>query len=244
MLSSFSFRLFRTPKIQKKIENSWFYIKSTIINRIKRHSYGFSIYFCRKHVSMRRYSCLFLIVFLSSGMAIYSQEWTAEDSLWMQRVQNGTEKIRLNEATRKAIESGTLIRDPSVLQQFKSNPLEMPIVKSFEGITAPKNQLRPQDLPVSVYKIYIQNLNLNLKDSIPAIRPEALGFNAKTIAELKTLDANTPRKATVDDPFTIRPGATGSFSAEDILRTILSPSHRAKKRNAKNANAWKTYTEY
>ena len=175
-------------------------------------------------------------------MAIYSQEWTVEDSLWMQRVQNGTEKIRLNEATRKAIESGTLIRDPAVPKQFKSSPLEMPIVKSFERITAPANQLRPQDLPVSVYKIYIQNLNL--KDSLPAIRPEAFGFSAKTGADLKTLDKQTPRKATVDDPFTIRSGASGGFSAEDILRTIFWPSHRAKKRNAKNANAWKTYNEY
>ena len=191
---------------------------------------------------MGKYYGLFFIIFAGSHIAIYSQDRTAEDSLWIQRMQNGTENIRLNEATRKAIESGTLIRDPLDAKQLIVNPPEMPIVKSFEGITAPENKPRPQNLPVSVYKIYVQNLNL--KDSLPAIRNEAIGLNAKTIAELKTLEANTPRKATVDDPFTIRSGSTAGFSAEDILRTIFWPSHRAKKRNAKNANAWKTYNEY
>ena len=182
-----------------------------------------------------------MIVFWGLCMAAYSQEWTAEDSLWMQRVQEGTETIRLNEATRKAIESGTLIRDPMFSKQLKSNPPEMPIFKSFEGITAPDNKLKPQDLPVSVYKRYVQNMDM--KDSLPVIRNEAFSLSGKQIEELKALDKLTPRKATVDDPFTIRSGASGSFSAEDILRTIFWPSHRAKKRNAKNANAWKTYNE-
>ena len=191
---------------------------------------------------MRKYNCLFIIVFWGLCIAVYSQEWTAEDSLWMQRVQEGTKTIRLNEATRKAIESGTLIRDPMFSKQLKSSPSEMPIIKSFEGITAPVNKPKPQDLPLSVYKIYVQNLNM--KDSLPVVPKMALSLSAEQIAELKNLDKLTPRKATVDDPLTIRSGASGSFSAEDILRTIFLPSHRAKKRNAKNANAWKTYNEY
>ena len=191
---------------------------------------------------MGKYYGLFFIIFAGSHIAIYSQGRTAEDSLWIQRMQTGTESIRLNEATRKAIESGTLIRDPLDAKQLKVNPPEMPIVKSFEGITAPENKPRPQDLPVSVYKIYVQNLDM--KDSLSAIRNEALGWNVNMIAGLKDLDKLTPRKATVDDPFTIRSGASGGFSGEDILRTIFWPSHRAKKRNAKNANAWKTYNEY
>jgi len=195
---------------------------------------------------MNKYNCLFLIIFLSSGMDIYAQEWTAEDSLWIKRVQNGTEQIRLNDATRKAIESGTLIRDPLSTQPLKTHPAEIPIVKSFEGITAPENKRKPTELPVSVYKIYVQNQYLQYrKDSLPVIRQEATRFNAKTIEELKQLDALTPRKATVDDPVTIGSGGGGgSFSAEDILRSIFWPSHRAKKRNAKNATAWKTYNEY
>jgi hypothetical protein len=191
---------------------------------------------------MGKSNCLFMIVFFSVCMSVYSQEWTAEDSLWMQRVQEGTEIIRLNEATRKAIDSGTLIRDPFVSKQLKSSPSEMPVFKSFEGITAPENKPKPHDLPLSVYKRYVQSLNM--KDSLPVVPKMAFSFSAEQVAELKNLDKLTPRKATVDDPFTIRSGASGSFSAEDILRTIFWPSHRAKKRNAKNANAWKTYNEY
>ena len=123
---------------------------------------------------MRKYYCLFFIVFLGSHWAIYSQELTAEDSLWIQRVQDGTENLQLNEATRKAIEAGTLIRDPFTTKQLKTNPSEMPIIKSFENITMPENRPNPQDLPVSVYKIYVQNLNL--KDSVPKIRKEATDF--------------------------------------------------------------------
>ena len=186
-----------------------------------------------------------MIVFFGSCLAVYSQDWTAEDSLWMQRIQNGTETIRLNEATRKAIESGTLIRDPLNTKELKDNPPEMPVVKSFEGITAPDNKPRPQDLPVSVYKIYVQEQFAKYyQDSLLDIRNEAIGLNVKMIGDLKNLDKLTPRKATVDDPFTIRSGASGSFSGEDILRTIFWPSHRAKKRNAKNANAWKIYNEH
>ena len=174
-------------------------------------------------------------------MVVFSQERTAEDSLWIQRLQNGTKSIRLNEATRKAIESGTLIRNPFDTQPMKMHPSELPIIKSFEGITAPENRPKPQELPVPLYNIHVHNQYLQFrKDSFPEIRKEAAGFN---MGDLKALEKLTPRKATVDDPTTIRPASAG-FSGEDILRSIFWPSHRAKKRNAKNANAWKTYNEY
>ena len=178
---------------------------------------------------MRKYYCLFFIVFLGSRWAIYSQEVTAEDSLWIQRIQDGTENIQLNEATRKAIESGTLIRDPFSTKQLKTSPSEMPIIKSFENITMPENRPKPQDIPISVYKIYVQHLNL--KDSLPAIGQGAAGFGAVYGGSEEVGKG-------------VGVGVSMGFSAEDILRAIFWPSHRAKKRNAKNANAWKTYNEY
>ena len=157
-------------------------------------------------------------------MALYAQEWTAEDSLWLQRVLNGTEQIHLNEATQKAIQSGTLIRDHSITEQLQVNPSEMQIVKHFEGITTTEIQRNyPVDVPVWA----------------PRINNNAFTFSAKTIEEFKALDILTPRKATVDDRSTLRSGSIG-ISFEDILRTIFWPSHRAKKRNAQNADAWKT----
>ena len=178
---------------------------------------------------MRKYYCLFFAVFLGSHWAIYSQELTVEDSLWIQRVQDGTENIRLNEATRKAIEAGTLIRDPLSTKQFKTNPSEMPIIKSFEGMTMPENRPKPQDMSIAVYKIYVQNLNL--KDSVPAIGQGATGFGA-VYGGSEEIGKG------------VGVGVSIGFDMENILRTIFWPSHRAKKRNAKNANAWKIYNEY
>ena len=189
---------------------------------------------------MRKLNCLFLIIIFNFGIAIYAQEWTVADSLWLQRVLNGKETIRLNIETQKAIESGTLIRNPHILEQLYISPVELPFIKSFENITAPESQrIPPHELPVPVYKLYI----LNHKDTLPKINKNAFTFSAKTMEELKALDKLTPRKSTVDDPTTLRSGSVG-VSFEDIVRSIFWPSHRAKKRNAKNANAWKTYNEY
>jgi hypothetical protein len=183
---------------------------------------------------------MFFIVVFGSHINIYAQEWTTKDSLWLQRVVNGNEKIRLNDATRKAINSGTLIRNPLVPEQLKSSPSEMPIVRSFEGITVPESKPKPHDVPVGVYKVWVSNR----KDTFPVIRTEAYKISKKFMEELKAKDMLTHRKTTVDDPFTLGSGGGGSTSFEDIFRTIFWPSHRAKKRNAKNANAWKTYNEY
>jgi hypothetical protein len=169
---------------------------------------------------------------------MYAQEWTKQDSAWLQRVLSGEEKLQLNEKTRRAIEAGTLISTDPAGRQMRQSPLEIPIYKSFEGITAPDaRRVSPHELPSSVYRLY----GLEVKDSIPDAT-RSTRFYGKTIAELKTLDAQTPRKATVNDN-SIRPGASVGFSSEDLLRTIFWPSHRAKKRNAKNANAYKTYNE-
>ena len=202
---------------------------------------------------MRPYYCLLFVIVLKSGSVIHAQEWTEQDSLWLQRVLNGTEKIQLNEETRKAIESGTFIHDPTVAKRMKSSPSEMPVIKSLEGMTAPQSKrISPTDLPPSVYKLY----GLEQIDTVPYRKiitmpkgSHATTINATTIWEMKMLDAVTNRKATVDDKMTIRPGSIGTSSGgggvsfEDILRTIFWPSHRAKQRNAKNANAWKTYNE-
>ena len=185
---------------------------------------------------MRRYYCLFLMIVMKSGIVIYAQQWTKQDSIWLLRVLNGTEKIQLNEETRKAIESGTLIHDPTVAKQLIISPKEFPVIESFEGITTPEfNRKLHVELAPPVYRLYL----LNHKYLLPDGRRATI-INVATIDDLKMLDAVTARKATVDDPFTIRSGG-GSFDFEDILRTIFWPSHRAKKRNAQHANAWKTY---
>lgn len=176
---------------------------------------------------------------LQTGILLHAQDkWTKQDSLWLQRVLSGNEKIQLNDQTKKAIESGTLLSpDPFLKEQIQMNSIELPIIKSFEGITAPENRRKqPHELSPQVYKLY----GLDAKDSVPDAT-RSTTFYGKTVLELKTLDVLTPRKATVDDKTTLRYGSGGSVVAEDVLRTIFWPSHRAKQRNKKKANTAKTY---
>lgn len=183
---------------------------------------------------MGKYCILIFILYTSTQLK--AQEWTAKDSLWLKRVLSGEEKLQLNDETKRAIESGSLLSpDPNIQEQMQMNPMELPIIKSFEGITAPeKKHKQLHELPPAVYKLY----GLDVKDSLPNAT-RSTTFYGKTIAELKALDKLTPKKATVNDKTTYSAGS--GFSAEDLLRTIFWPSHRAKKRNKKNANAWKTY---
>jgi len=189
---------------------------------------------------MERYYYLLLLLGLQTGTFLYAQDkWTKQDSIWLQRVLSGNQKIQLNDQTKKAIESGTLLSpDPFIKEQMQMKSAELPIMKSFEGITAPESRRKqkPHELPVPVYKQY----GMDQKDSLPNAT-RSTTFYGKTIIELKALDVLTPRKATVDDKTTLRYGAGGGFSAEDILRTIFWPGHRARQKNKKNANAYKTY---
>ena len=187
---------------------------------------------------MRRYYCLVMMIVCKSGMVIYAQEWTEQDSIWLQRVLNGTEKIQLNKETQKAIESGTFIHDPTISKQMKVSPQDYPIIESFEGIIKLESHYKhPTELPPAAFRFFV----FYPFDSLPDIS-NATKLSDANMAELKILLEASYKKATVDDPFTLRQGG-GSVSFEDILRTIFWPSHRAKMRNAKNANAWKTYNE-
>lgn len=185
---------------------------------------------------MEKYCILVFIICISTQ--IKAQEWTKKDSIWLKKILSGEEKLQLNDETKKAIESGTLLSpDPYIKEQMKMGQAELPIMKSFEGITAPESRRNKnlQELPPPVYKLY----GMDQKDSLPEIKRNATFYGEK-ISEFKTLEKLTPRKATVDDKSTLRYGSTG-FSAEDILRTMFWPSHRAKRRNNKKANSWKSY---
>ena len=75
----------------------------------------------------------------------------------------------------------------------------------------------------------------NNQDSIPALQM-ADAFNK----EMKALSKIYHQKTTVDDPQTLaNPHITLSFN--DILCYLFRPELRAKMRNKKHANAYKTY---
>jgi hypothetical protein len=194
---------------------------------------------------MRGYVLLLFILGLCSGVNVCAQEWSAQDSAWLRRVLSGKEELQLNDAVRKAIREGTLIStDPAFKQPIFSVPPELPVNKSFEHIAPPASQKKTMmELLPSVFILD----GLNAGDSLPYnVTPDILPYSttvSKSVAELRRLDALTPRKAVAGDPATVRSGSMG-FSGEELLHYIFSPSYRAKIRNRKHATARYSYNQY
>lgn len=193
---------------------------------------------------MEKRYVLFLYIGLQLCISVSAQEkWTKKDSLWLKRVLSGKEKVKLNDEALRAINSGTLISpSPTTKNQLKLSPLELPIDQTLDGITRPPTRLNIKSIPPSIFILY--NLNAGISpDTSPDWNTENKGscmLNDKDIEEQKRLMKMYVKKAAVDDPQTI-PSPGISFNAEDLLRTIFWPSHRAKKHNAKHANAYKNF---
>ena len=193
---------------------------------------------------MERRYVLFLVLGLQVCITASAQkDWSAKDSLWLQRVLSGQEKLKLNEETLRAIRSGTLITPaPTPEQQMKHSPLELPIVKSFDSIIRPESHRKLHLLPPSVFMLY--DLNKNNKSANDPDRgvnkAGGMMLSERQIEEMMILMKMNVKKTTVDDKQTL-PSPYITFDAEDIARTIFWPSHRAKKRNARNAQAYKQF---
>ena len=101
---------------------------------------------------MERRYVLFLVLGLQVCITALAQKnWSAKDSLWLQRVLSGQEKLKLNEETLRAIRSGTLINPTLTPDQTKHSPLELPIVKSFDSIIQPESHRALHLLPPYVF---------------------------------------------------------------------------------------------
>ncbi|MDR2470069.1 MAG: DUF4858 domain-containing protein [Tannerella sp.] len=197
-------------------------------------------------------TALFLTAFAWAGRT--QEGWTAQDSTWLRRVLSGKEKLQLNEETLKAIRAGTLLSPGfPTRDSLLAIDRELPIISAFGDIASPQTRdTFPSHLPPGVYFLYGLRGNPSLPSSAPspyvserdiAAARSNLRFSAQNVEELKRLEKLTPRKATVNDPATLRYGSF-SFSGDDLLQTLFRASHRAKKRNAKRAGASKIYRQY
>ena len=152
---------------------------------------------------------------------IYGQFAEAEkDTLRINEYQPEKQKIKLNEATMRAIKSGTLINFDGPKQANKPRPFvsKIPITKDFG--------LKP-----------VAGIPMEASDSIkipPRVFHE-LTFNYLPEKEIRAFKVSNKLEELRATP------AGFSFSAEDLLQSIFSKTARAKKRNLKKANAWKTY---
>jgi hypothetical protein len=175
----------------------------------------------------RRKTIILLFCCLQNTALIYAQ-WSKEDSVWLDKVLSGKETIKLNPDVLKAIESGTLLNTDIITpsEQMKTAPGHIPINKDFTEYLSPgkiqkdmeeARDVDPFSMPPAVFMRYGPEIFLQ-KDK----------FNAFMIPDRIKENAARP----------------SGHSFDDALRSIFSPSFRARERNRKNANAWKRYNDY
>ena len=82
-------------------------------------------------MQMYRLLLIGMLICLGGRSYVSAQQWTKKDSIWLQNVLSGKEKLELNPETKKAIESGELINldDASKMQMAPAEPL--PTTKDF-----------------------------------------------------------------------------------------------------------------
>lgn len=156
------------------------------------------------------------LICLNSTDYVFAQ-WTKKDSVWLQNILSGKEKLHLNPETMKAIQSGSLINpEKPANNMILSTP--SPIIKDFSAIIQPvdtgKKMPDYRSMPPSVFMKYG-----------PGYIDEPLSF--KIMRGL--IKQEYPRSL------------SSGISFGDILDQAFLPSARAKRRNAKRSGTWKNY---
>ncbi len=182
-------------------------------------------------------------------------QWTERDSLWLKGVLAGSDTIRLNPETMRAIREGSLIRPDDARPELLQAPAALPIIKDFTGVGIPdsfRREVDPATVPAAVYS----HQQLSESDSVPDINREAYTTKesfapkdwkriGKSPVSVKGGGQNLFSSDVKDGQ---RRGSVGAsvrvdFSFEDWLRYLFWPSEREKKKNRKRAENLQYYTE-
>jgi hypothetical protein len=170
---------------------------------------------------------LLLLIYVYQTGDLYAQ-WTKEDSVWLDGVLSGKETIKLRPEFQQAIESDDLIHTgvASPARQLIVAPGGVSVSKDFTEYLRPAKipkspedagDVDPYSMPPAVFMRYGPDIPLQRPGNAAFTVPGSIGENAPT---------------------------PSGRSFDDALKSIFSPSFRAKERNRKNANAWKRYHLY
>ena len=81
---------------------------------------------------MHKQLLIVMLICLKGADYISAQQWTKKDSVWLQNVLSGKEKLELNPETMKAIQSGSFINLDEPTSDMKMSPVTpLPILKDF-----------------------------------------------------------------------------------------------------------------
>lgn len=107
---------------------------------------------------MRKQLFIVMLICLRGADYMSAQQWTKKDSVWLQNVLSGKEKLELNPETMKAIQSGSLINLDEPASEMKMAPVTpLPILKDFTEYIQTDSTNRkkaPKDLPPGVFWLY------------------------------------------------------------------------------------------
>ena len=179
-----------------------------------------------------------VLLFFSNSL-VWSQEWSKEDSLWLQNVLEGKEEIKINEETKKAIEEGRFMV-PQWMREYNANP-HPEISKDLDGVSMPDDSIRFRSLdmytmPPAVFALYV--LYVDKMDSV---------YQAKSLhltdEERKVLEDMIPTGTQTFHPFTSSPPPGTVFTTDfnHLLSMVFSSHYRQIQHNRKHANAYKNY---
>ena len=169
-----------------------------------------------------------LLICLSNTGYLYAQ-WTEKDSVWLQKILSGKEKLELNPEALKAIQSGTLINTEEPASHMILSPEQSPaqsIQKDFTEFVRPQNaeehnpnrKVALKDLPPSVFRLYGMNKPL----------PKVKMLGSFQVSPRIRAEARKP----------------SGISFDDLLQQVFMPSARYKRKNAQRWRTQKFYNSY
>lgn len=169
---------------------------------------------------MEKRLIVLLFVCVHGTGTLYAQ-WSKEDSVWLDKVLSGKEQLRLNPETMKAIKEGTLINPEGASpgKLMKPAPSALPLSKDFSEYLVPLETEGKIDL-LDVSPAVFMRYGLD----IPLLRE---AYDQAAFATPQSVKDNARRPS--------------GISFDDMLRSVFQPGFRAKSKNRKNANAWKSY---
>ena len=179
--------------------------------------------------------CIFLI---SSCGIINAQEWSKEDSIWLNNILEGNYELKINEDTKKAIEDGRLIV-PSWMKNEEGKPIDLEIIQDLDNAGRPDpssiHRIDPYSMPPAVFSLYIYHLMQT--DSV--LNLPLMVLSKEEIARLKEPLSPAERSTYYFNEFEgeVKTRITTDFN--HALSMLFSSSYRRKVYNRRNAYIYK-----
>ena len=173
---------------------------------------------------------------LAVPTVLAAQHPAATDTAWLRQARSG--ELELNEATLRAIRSGTLLSPSPAAAALLHSLADLPLVITFDSIRPTGGPTaRPDQLPPAVYRLY---------EPVPLSQPNAptgsCMLSAATVSDLRALRRIGLRRAGHVGSGMLSTGIGIPVNFENMLRFVFWPSHRAKLHNARHAQAYKSYS--